>query len=107
MRSNVYICQLILLALAGVIYSNAAKSSESWQMKRLFHPGHAVLTSEAQGKIIIYSGLTDKVVDKALDENFDRIDSMMFTRTIKTDATGNPLRNSETGEVITEDDGCD
>ncbi len=39
MRSNVYICQLILLALAGVIYSNAAKSSESWQMQRVTRCG--------------------------------------------------------------------
>ena len=107
MKLHALVSQLILLALAGVFFSNVAKSSENWQMKRLFHPTHAALASETKGKIIIYSGLTDKVVEKALDENFNRIDAMMFTKTIKTDETGNPLRDSETGELITEDDGCD
>jgi len=97
----------MLLALAGVCYSNVARSSESWQMKRLFHPSHAALASEKRGKVIIYSGLTDKVVKKALDENFGRIESMMFTRTVRTDDTGNPLRDPKTGEVLIEEDGCD
>ena len=107
MRIHVFVYQLILATLVSMFYPGAASSSESWQMKRLLHPTDAVLASEKKGKIIIYSGLTDKVVDKALDENFDRIDAMMFTKTIKTDATGDPLRDSVTGEVIMEDDGCD
>ena len=107
MKIHMLVCQLILLALAGVVYSNAAKSSENWQMIRLLHPSAANLASEKKGKIIIYSGLTDKVVGKALDDNFDRIESMMFTKTIRTDATGIPLRDPETGDVLIEDDGCD
>ncbi len=107
MSLQMLVCQLILLVLAGVFYSNEANSSENWQMTRLFHPSEANLASENKGRIIIYSGLTDKTVDKALDENFDRINAMMFTKTIKTDEAGNPLRDPETGEVMTEDDGCD
>ena len=107
MKLQVLACQLMLLVLAGVFYSNVAKASESWQMSRLFHPTHAALASEKRGKVIIYSGLTDKVVDKALDENFGRIESMMFTRTVRTDDTGNPLRDPKTGEVLIEEDGCD
>jgi hypothetical protein len=76
-------------------------------MKQLFHPSLASLAGEKRGKVIIYSGLTDKVVERALDENFDRIQSMMFTRTIRTDDTGIPLRDPETGEVLIEEDGCD
>ena len=107
MRFYLLVCQFTLLALAGVFYSNVAKASEGWQMKQLFHPSHASLASEKRGKVIIYSGLTDKVVDKALDENFGRIESMMFTRTVRTDDTGNPLRDPKTGEVLIEEDGCD
>jgi len=107
MRLQVLVCQFILLALAGVFYSNVAQASESWQMKQLFHPSPASLASEKRGKVIIYSGLTDKVVEKALSENFGRIQSMMFTRTIRTDDTGNPLRDPKTGDVLIEEDGCD
>jgi len=107
MKIHILVCQLILLALAGVVYSNAAKSSGNWQMTRLFHPSEANLASEEKGKIIIYSGLTDKVVARALDANFGRIESMMFTKTIRTGATGIPLRDLETGEILIEDDGCD
>jgi len=107
MRSQILFTQLILLAFAGLIYSNAVKSSNSWQMTRLFHPSQADLASEKKGKIIIYSGLTDKTVAMALDENFYRIEAMMFTKTILTDAKGTPLRDAETGEIVVEDDGCD
>jgi len=106
MNIQMLTCQLILIVLAGSFYSNAAKSSESWQMKLLFNPGEVNLASEKKGKIIIYSGLTDKTVARALDENFSRIGSMMFTKTIVTDEKGIPLRDSETGEIVTEDDGC-
>jgi len=107
MRPQMLLCQLILLVFAGVCYSNIAKSAENWQMKRLFHPTQADLASEKKGKIIIYSGLTDKTVAMALDENFHRIDAMMFTKTMVTDKQGTPLRDLETGEIVTEDDGCD
>jgi len=107
MNIQILLSQLILIALAGAFYSNAAKSSENWQTHRLFQPSEANLASERKGKIIIYSGLTDRVVTRAMDENFDRIDAMMFTRTIVTDEKGAPLRDSETGEIVTEDDGCD
>jgi hypothetical protein len=41
-----------------------------------------------------------------LDEQFERVDNMMFIRTIKTDKTGAAERHPETGEVAYEDDGC-
>ena len=36
----------------------------------------------------------------------ERIDSMMFVRTVVTDKQGEPLRNEATGEVVAENDGC-
>ncbi len=107
MNIQTLISQLILIAFAGTLYSNAARSSESWQMTLLFSPSEVNLASEKKGRIIIYSGLTDVTVARAMDENFDRIGSMMFTRTIVTDGKGIPLRDAETGEIVTEDDGCD
>jgi hypothetical protein len=55
---------------------------------------------------MIYDGLTDKQIAKAMDTQFDRIESMMFVRTIVTNDEGNAVRDSETGQVIVEDDGC-
>jgi len=85
----------------------APPSADSWQMKRLFQPSHADLRSEARGRVMIYDGLTDKAVARALHEQFDRVDSMMFTRIVVTDDDGAPRRDPDSGAVLHEDDGCD
>jgi hypothetical protein len=41
-----------------------------------------------------------------MDTQYDRIESMMFVRTIVTNDEGNAMHDSETGQVIVEDDGC-
>lgn len=81
-------------------------NADPWQMKRLFSPSQNDLASEGKGHIIIYSGLLDTEVDHAMDLYFDRIESMMFIKTIRTDANGKPEIDSATGEVVVADDGC-
>lgn len=61
---------------------------------------------EQHQRIFTYIGLTDKEVDQALDENFERIDSFMIANVIITDEKGEPKRHPKTGEVLTEEDGC-
>jgi hypothetical protein len=46
-------------------------------------------------------------VDQALDNNFDRIESMMFVGTVKTDKQGDPVIDSATGQLMQESGGCD
>jgi hypothetical protein len=41
-----------------------------------------------------------------MEEEFDRIESMMFIRVKKTDETGETLKDPDTGEALVEDDGC-
>ena len=61
-------------------------------------PFGSQLKLEQRGRIMIYDGMTDTQITKAMDTQFDRIESMMFVRTIVT--------NNETGELMVEDDGC-
>jgi hypothetical protein len=77
-----------------------------WQLRRLMHPSSHELQEEQSAKVYIYDGLTDREVDQALDNNFQRIESMMFVGTVKTDKQGQQLINTETGQPIQESGGC-
>jgi hypothetical protein len=90
-------------AFSGVA---AAADVSEIELRRLLEPTQAELAAEAKGRIYIYDGLRDVDVQRALDEEFERVDSMMFIRTVKTDAAGEVQRDADTGEVAYEDDGC-
>jgi len=83
-----------------------AMAMEQWQYNRLFNPSPAAREAEKRGDVVIYDGLTDVTVNKALDQNFDRIQNMMFTRTVVTDENGEPKIDPDTGNKVVEDDGC-
>lgn len=89
------------------VFADDENSVEQWQLTRLFSPTENDLKNEAKGKIFIYSGLKDIEVDRALDQNFHRMQSMMFIKTIITDLGGKPKLDEKTGIVLAENDGCD
>lgn len=95
---------LLLLPFSSTVVQ--ADQLTDWYMKQLFEPTHAQLQQEAGGRVRIYSGLIDTDVARALDEQFDRIEYMMFTGTIMTDVSGEVLTDPETGTAQVEDDGC-
>jgi hypothetical protein len=100
---------LLAATLLASTVAHAAMSNpaiEDWQRDRLFDPTERQLKLERKGKVFIYTGLTDRDVMRALDEQFDRVDTMMFTNIIVTDDAGKPKRDEESGEVVVEDDGC-
>ena len=84
----------------------AAADVEQIEIRRLFEPTKAELAAESNGRIYIYEGLRDRDVERALDEEFERVDSMMFIRTRKTDESGKVERDEQTGTAVVEDDGC-
>ena len=77
-----------------------------WRMQRLMAPSPRELEREKRGSVYIYDGLTEREVDVALETQFARIQNMMFVGTVKTDARGKPLQNSESGKYVQESGGC-
>jgi hypothetical protein len=106
---NMKTCFLSMGALQCGALSLCACSTDTltWQQRRLHQPNKAELEWERTGHVMIYEGMTDREVERALDNHFNRVESMMFINTVVTDADGKPARHPESGELITEDDGCD
>lgn len=76
------------------------------QLRRLLEPTAAERAEERKGRIYIYESLTNQDIQRAMDQQFDRVESMMFIRVPKTDASGKVQKDRSTGEVLMEDDGC-
>jgi hypothetical protein len=87
-------------------YQDPDKALHDWQVQRLMDPSPRDLENEHKGYVYIYDGLTGREVDTALKTQFPRIQNMMFVGTVKTDALGKPLQDSESGQYIQESGGC-
>lgn len=98
------------LLVTGIITlmcsTSQATAQDAWQERQLFNPSQSQQNMEKRGRIMIYDGFTDKQVAKAMESQFDRVESMMFVQTIITDDEGNAVLDDETGELMIEDDGC-
>ena len=101
-----FLCVAVNAAVLVLDVAGPAQAQDSWQEKMLFNPSASQLELEKRGRVMIYDGLKDTQVTEAMDTQFDRIQSMMFVRTVATDPEGEILRDKETGDVVVEDDGC-
>ena len=88
----------IVIAMLLVPTLTTAGTEDDYQTRVLFNPGSSQLKAEARGRVMIYDGLDNAVVERALDEQFDRVEHMMFIRTRYPEPDGG-------GSY--EDDGCD
>ena len=104
--------RLILASLGAALFQAPAPAISAdplhteWQLRRLFDPTTQELERESKGHVFIYHHLPDTVVARALDEQFERVDAMMFTGIIITNSEGSEIQDPDTGEPVTEDDGC-
>ncbi len=89
------------------VYADPPGEARDWQLHRLFQPSAEQQAAERGGRVTIYDGLHDVDVERALDSEFRRVQSMMFVRTVVTDGKGVPQRDESSGEVVVEDDDCD
>jgi len=81
----------------------------AWQMELLFDPAAGQMRREQRGSVFIYSGLKESVVERALDEQFDRIEHMLFIRTVHTNKEGEvelEVGADGTTLVVVQDDDC-
>ena len=97
---------LMIQPLSADELDQVAMSVNDWQYNRLFSPSPRALEAEKRGSVVIYDGLSDVTIKQALDQQFDRIQNMMFTRTVITDENGEPEIDPDTGNVLVEEDGC-
>lgn len=70
MKTYTYTLGLCLLLLTGIAPVHAEQlalleSEDTWQTNLLFAPSPAQLKHEEKGRIMIYDGLTDVMVDPA------------------------------------------
>ncbi|UCH39341.1 MAG: hypothetical protein JSU67_14430 [Gammaproteobacteria bacterium] len=87
-----------LIFAALLVNLSSAQAYDSYQLKVLFTPTKSDLEAEARGRVMIYDSLKNETVEKALNEQFGRIDRMMFIRTQLI---------QESGEYEAEEDECD
>jgi len=97
---NLYLEKVKTVAIASILVlsTTSAFASNSFYQKTLFTPSDSMLKAESRGRIMIYDGMDNETVDMAMDEQFDRIDNMMFTRIHYVE---------DNGEEYVDDDGCD
>ena len=94
---------LTLIAFSGTA---GAVDVSAIEKRRLFEPTEVELRKEAKGRIYIFDGVSDADIARAMDEEFARVQSMMFIRVKKTNENGEVLKNPDTGTVVVQDDGC-
>lgn len=78
-----------ILAMSTILNGavQAAVANE-WDRKQLFGPSLALLDREKAGNVTIFDGVLSSDVDRAMDEQFDRVESMMFVQTLYPVAAG-------------------
>ncbi len=86
----------IALATAALA---AAAAADDWQVSLLLDPAPDQRHLErARQRVMIYDGLDARLMQQAMDEQFERIEHMMLVRVRHV---------APDGEVAVEDDGCD
>jgi hypothetical protein len=86
--------------------ARVADANQSFQYKSLFNPTPSQLKAEERGRVMIYDGLDNAAVEQALDQQFGRIEHMMFTRIHESPPKDDGTPPNKGGEDSSDDDGC-
>lgn len=99
LRELVALLAIIAAIAANLVFQQSLADglTQSWDQRRLHNPSAALIASEDGGRVTVYDGVMDADVERAMDEQFDRVGAMMFVRT---------QRVTETGDLVAAND-CD
>ena len=102
----------LLLGIAPCAAAGDLQTIQDWQLQMLFKPTPVQLEMEQQkDRVFIYSRVRDSDIDRAMSQQFGRVEHMMFVNTLVTQKA-EPARDkpadSQSGEpvVVESDDGC-
>lgn len=76
-RMNMTIAALLVITAVSAAQAADVRDIE---LRRLFEPTPSERATEQQGRIYIYDGLNRDDISRAMTEEFDRVESMMFIR---------------------------
>ena len=108
-RKTLFGLLVMAMSVTATTYSpivSAGEFLQQWFQNRLFTPTEQQRVLENRGSVVIYEGINDREVNRAMETQFERIEHMMFVGTIITNEKGEPKRDMETGEIMREDDDC-
>ena len=85
MKRQILMGVTVVQLISGLALPVAAAD---WQAQRLLAPSGPQLSTEQRGRVVIYDGLDETLVDRALDTQFARVENMMFVRVRHTEPDG-------------------
>ena len=89
MNKQIWKSLVVLQLIGGIsLMAEQAVAAQDWQERRLLAPSERQLSSEQRGRVIIYDGLDERLVDSALDTQFGRMENMMFVGVRHTEPDG-------------------
>jgi hypothetical protein len=104
MEYSVFIAAMAI----GMILLSAtahAKDLRDIELRRLFDPTPTEIRQERAGRVYIYDGLKETDVERAMGEEFSRVDSMMFIRVQPTPAPPREDPSAAPTPIYYQDDG--
>jgi hypothetical protein len=99
---------IFFLASMAVVSILEAGDVRDIELRRLFEPTPAELGAERAGRIYIYDGLREADIERAMEDEFDRVESMMFIRVKRAVPHSQAKENHQSDTKVTyvEDDDC-
>jgi hypothetical protein len=96
------------MAIGAVCLSSTvqAKDLRDIELRRLFEPTPAELRQERAGRVYIYDGLKEADIERAMREQYSRLDSMMFIRVKPTPEAPREDPGGASAPTYYQDDGC-
>ena len=102
-----YVTMFLLAISSSSASSEELAAVDVWQNNALLDPSESILERERSGVVMIYDGITDSEIERVMQEQFNRIEAMMFVNVVQTDEAGEVLRDPATNQALDFDDGCD